>query len=500
MEPDYERVVSEQDSTEERIISMDTAMERLGMGPFQYRLMACLGLFFAADAMQVLQLSFLVVVLGVDWESSHLDIAASSVFVGALVGTLVWGPMADKAGRRPVFLAAASCVSAFGLVASMTSSVLGLTCAIFGVGFGIGGLTIPFDILAEFSPAEGRGGNLLFIQYFWTTGSLFVVLVAYTTLHGDHDRWRLFVALCTLPCFISLVIGYIFVPESARWLSTQERTEEALQILRDAAEENGLDPDVVFPVDTELIPEPHHPEASIRDLLHPRWRKNTLYTWGVWLMFTFGYYGTIMATTEVFSNQADSSRMLLAANANTTDGTEAYGFDYGAIFVSSAAEFLGTTGAILAVDTYGRIPSQVVSYTAGGISVFLLCFFAAARAHKSILLTFGFIARSFEMAATCVTWVATAEIFATEVRGVGHATSNAVARIGAMACPFLINNRSNSLLTIGLVMLFTHSYIVWCVLHLPETNGVDLGGSPSEHEHLDLGDEEDDAEQQGEQI
>jgi hypothetical protein len=35
------------------------------------------------------------------------------------------------------------------------------------VGFGVGGLTVPFDILAEVLPTKHRGKNLLYIEYFW---------------------------------------------------------------------------------------------------------------------------------------------------------------------------------------------------------------------------------------------------------------------------------------------------------------------------------------------
>ena len=67
---------------------------------------------------------------------------------------------------------------------------------LFMVGFGVGGLTVPFDILAEFLPAESRGKNLLVIEYFWTIGVLFVVMIAYNTLgHGEQSgNWRLFVS------------------------------------------------------------------------------------------------------------------------------------------------------------------------------------------------------------------------------------------------------------------------------------------------------------------
>ena len=119
-------------------------------------------------------------------------------------------------GRRPVFLLAALEISVASLGASVAPNYWILVLMIFLVGVGVGGLTVPFDILAEFLPSQGRGHNLLMIQYFWTIGCLYVVLTAFTTLRAGQDHWRGFVALCALPCLASFVFGYLYVPESAR--------------------------------------------------------------------------------------------------------------------------------------------------------------------------------------------------------------------------------------------------------------------------------------------
>ena len=122
---------------------------------------------------------------------------------------------------------------------------------VFNPSSRIGGLTVPFDILAEFLTTETRGYYLLFIKYFWTCGSMLVPVVAYFTLEVYYS-WRLFAGLCIIPCLFSLVCGTLYVPESPRWLVSRGRKEEALAILRKAAETNGIDPYVVFPIGIEL--------------------------------------------------------------------------------------------------------------------------------------------------------------------------------------------------------------------------------------------------------
>ena len=134
---------------------------------------------------------------------------------------------------------------------------------------------------------------------------------------------------------------------------------------------------------------------------------------------------------------------------------------------------------ILLVDEVGRVVTQVVSYTLAGICVCLLCFMSASRSSRLVLITLGFVARVFEMGATCVTWIHTAEILTTEVRTTGHATANAMARLGAFFCPFLVEGDS-SIRLVGLIMLLIHIFTAFCVSKLPETKGREMGEGQSE--------------------
>ena len=180
----------------------------------------------------------------------------------------------------------------------------------------MGGLIVPFDTLAEFMPGSHRGHNLLLVEYFWTAGSLLVVVCSYFTLGHSKDgpidaasdytldivalatrdfskfwdAWRVFVILCSIPCFISTIWGICYVPESPRWLmTTRDDQEGALKVLREAAAINGFDPYERFPRNTMLLREgewetnnDHQSHFSeIKEMFSPRWMKTTLALWGV---------------------------------------------------------------------------------------------------------------------------------------------------------------------------------------------------------------------------
>lgn len=84
------------------------------------------------------------------------------------------------------------------------------------VGFGVGGSTIPFDLLAEFLPNSHRGRFLIYIEYFWTIGSMFVAATAWLLL--SSEGWRVLVFVTAIPVTLSLVFSIFVLPESPRWL------------------------------------------------------------------------------------------------------------------------------------------------------------------------------------------------------------------------------------------------------------------------------------------
>jgi len=456
--------------------------ERLGHGPFQRRILVAAGLCFAADSMEVLLLSFLAVVLRVRWDLSEEQAASitSSVFAGALLGTLILGPLGDYVGRKPVFSITAAIITIFGFATGFANNFASLLVCRFLVGFGVGGLTVPFDTLAEFVPSSNRGTSLLAIEYFWTGGTLLVPVLAYFSLGegkegSSRDDWRIFVILCAIPCFISTILGVIFVPESPRWLLNKGKHDAALAILRKAAIRNGKNPSALFPPGTRLIDEEDEENGNFCELLAPQWRRIILTMWGAWAGFAFCYYGAIIVITLVFSEVEDE-------NAADESGN-LYSFDYAAIFASASSEIAGTTLIILLIDRIGRIPSQTACYIGGGIMVFVLCLLRSRdEPSRGAMVAAAFLTRMFYMSASCTTWVSTAEILTTEIRTTGHSAANAIARFGGGFSPYLITAETPFII-IGITMLAVSLFTAACTYNLPETKGKRMGEAALDERH-----------------
>jgi putative MFS transporter len=151
--------------------------------------------------------------------------------VSAPFGSLLYGWMADKIGRRPALITAVLNVSlATGAMAlTPEGGWIYLVVCRFFVGFAVTGLySVDITLMQEFSPAHKRG---------WFTGLTTTMLPAGSLLAGllgafaaPYIGWRGMVAVGLLPAFLCLYIR-AFVPESPHWLLRRGRVEEARQAL-----------------------------------------------------------------------------------------------------------------------------------------------------------------------------------------------------------------------------------------------------------------------------
>jgi putative MFS transporter len=146
--------------------------------------------------------------------------------VGAIIGAYVWGWIADRIGRRKVFIGTVLNFSiATGLLYfTPDNGWIYLTIMRFFVGLGVGGLyCVDLPLVQEFMPSSKRGfvGGLVTAVIPLGVG-MGAVLAGFM----GADQWRLLFAVGLLPALIVLLIR-VWVPESPHWLARQGRMEEA---------------------------------------------------------------------------------------------------------------------------------------------------------------------------------------------------------------------------------------------------------------------------------
>jgi major inositol transporter-like SP family MFS transporter len=159
----------------------------------------------------------------------------SILIFGAAIGALIGGRLADKYGRRHniLMLAGIFAVGTIGCVLSPTWEVL--ACFRFILGLAVGGASATVPVyLAEVSPVETRGSVVTRNELMIVVGQFaaFVINAIIFNIWGQHDGvWRYMLLVAVLPAF-ALFFGMLRMPESPRWLTSQDRDEDALAVLK----------------------------------------------------------------------------------------------------------------------------------------------------------------------------------------------------------------------------------------------------------------------------
>src|SRR5271156_4023332 len=148
--------------------------------------------------------------------------------IGAIPGAFFWGWMADRIGRRKVFIATALNFSLATGIMALTPDQYGwifLSVCRFVVGIGVAGLiAVDLPLVQEFVPSSKRGwGGGVVTSTISLGGALGALCGTYL---GPVIGWRGLFLIGLLPAVLTLLIR-AWVPESPRWLIRKGRREEA---------------------------------------------------------------------------------------------------------------------------------------------------------------------------------------------------------------------------------------------------------------------------------
>ncbi|CAM9116751.1 unnamed protein product, partial [Ectocarpus fasciculatus] len=445
-------------------LTVTECIEGLPLGWFHTRLLLIAGLGGMADGMEISLLLFIGTCAGEMWNLSTREIAmlCSVVFSGEMVGSLFWGPLADHWGRRPVSISGLATISTFGMLSSVAPSFVWLAAFQFFVGVGVGSSAIPFDLFAELLPSPHRGTYLVYLQSFFSIGAALVVCLAWLVLSAWG--WRGLVLTTSVPVTVSFVLAYLYLPESPRWLQVQHRSEEAKEFIVEAARVNGSPLGPYFELrgegsamsDCSFCSEDED-MGIIQRLCNSDNFWLTIPLWATWFCFGFGYYGIVVLVVRIYSS-------------NSTAGAPVCSFDYGSILVNSASELL-TIVILLASIEYGRIRTMSGFFFVAAVSV------GCTGVHwfsDSAIFYIVLLARIAGTGSNLATWVATSELFPTDLRATGHAFATAFLRCGSIMAPFLVESTQITLFSVGLILSLVFFCGLGCALMLPETKGMQL--------------------------
>ena len=183
---------------------------------------------------------------------------------------------------------------------------------------------------------------------FWTLGNLFVAGLAWLIIPanieiGSHsfiyNSWRIFLLICAFPSFIVGVLLF-FLPESPKFLLSQGKQDEAMEIFRTIYKLNTGNDKTMYPIkhlileDTQSLRSMENKSnkkylAMIGDILDNSKQlfvnpilKFTMISVTINFTFHIGYYGLMMWFPELFNRFDQYSRDHPGVQASVCEVTE----------------------------------------------------------------------------------------------------------------------------------------------------------------------------------
>ncbi|QPQ29030.1 MFS transporter [Lysinibacillus sp. JNUCC 51] len=357
------------------------------------KLLRVAGVGWLFDAMDVGILSFVIAALAVEWglTPGQSGWIGSINSIGMAVGALVFGVLADKVGRKQIFMWTLVLFSIASGLSAFTTTLAAFMTLRFLVGMGLGGeLPVASTLVSESVEAKERGRVVVLLESFWAAGWLIAALISYFVI--PSWGWRSALLLTAIPAIYAIYLRW-HLPDSPQFTVKAESKKRSVM-------------------------------QNIREVWSKKYARSTLMLWVLWFTVVFSYYGMFLWLPSVMVGK---------------------GFDmitsFKYVLIMTLAQLPGYFTAAWFIEKFGR-KFVLVSYLIG-TAVSALIFGNAET--LVVLLTSGMFLSFFNLGAWGALYAYTPEQYPAIIRGTGAGMAAAVGRIGGIFGPLLVG----SLLTAG---------------------------------------------------
>jgi MFS family permease len=216
-------------------------LDRLPWSPFHTLLVMGLGITWILDGLEVTLMGAISAVLQrpdvMHFSAAQIGFIGSAYLAGAVIGSIVFGHLTDRYGRRMFFFVSLSVYLVGVGCTALSWNLASFALFRFVTGAGIGGeYSAVNSAIDELIPARLRGRvDLIVNGSFWlgaVAGSASTIVILNPHIVSYPIGWRLGFGVGAL---IGCGIIYLrrFIPESPRWLLVHARPQEAEKIVAD---------------------------------------------------------------------------------------------------------------------------------------------------------------------------------------------------------------------------------------------------------------------------
>ena len=398
----------------------------------------------------------------------------AATLAGILIGALFLGGLADRFGRKPVFIGEMFLLLIGLLGASFSSSSELLIFWLFIMGLALGAdYPTAHLVISESIPASIRGRLVLGAFSFQALGAVIGTAICAVVLSSKPElsTWRIFYLLPIIP--VALVAwGRIFLPESSHWLLSKGHLTKAEKQLRKLLNRQDISLLQLEIAEEGVV---KYKSSKFGDLFHGKQLKSTILASLPWFLQDISTYGigifTPIIIAAAFGAEAQDHNLSALIHNDLLGAKGTALVDIGFL--------VGIAFAIWLSDKLGRIPLQIAGFIGCALGLLIAAAGNFNGANNIVLIGVGFFLFQFmtNLGPNSQTYLIAGEVFPTKIRGVGAGFAAASGKVGAVITAFffpalLSGFGADRLLPLLALTSLIGAWITW--LYRVETKGVNL--------------------------
>ena len=418
------------------------------------------GMGFFTDAYDLFIIGTASALISKQWHlgSTETGLINSMTLLGAVVGAIVYGRVADLIGRKKIYGLEAAIMVIAALASAFSPNVVFLIVCRFVLGIGVGGdYPVSAVIMSEYANRRDRGklvGLVFAMQALGTITGYVAGLALLSSGMATDSVWRTLLALGAVPAAMVLY-SRRRMPESPRYLALVEgRANEAVTGMADYSEG----------VLRAKAPKSPARLTFAQFITNRRYLLTLLGTAGTWFVFDYAYYGNSVSAPLIVKQ--------VLGPGSTTEQSLALN-----LIMFAVAAVPGYYLAAHFMDRIGHRRLQLIGFPIMGLMFLLIGVIPGVTAAVvPFLLLFGASYFFAEFGPNTTTFVLAAECYPTSARTTGHGISAGVAKLGAFIGVYLFPDISKAFGVSGALAFSAGMALIgtFLTLLIPETTGRSL--------------------------
>ncbi|MGC4960508.1 MFS transporter [Gordonia sp. DT101] len=450
------------------------------MTGMQWRIwwLAAAGKFFEGIMIFMTGVALPLITIDFSLNTTQQGFISSASLAGILVGATALGSLADRFGRKRMFIAEMAIFALFVTATTFAPNFMALVVFLFGAGIALGcDYPTAHMVISESTPTPRRGRLVLSAFGFQSVGAFAGTFLGFFILYHNPDveAWRWMYGAVIIPAILVL-IGRFYLPDSAHWLLSRGRLHDAeVETQRLLARKPAYPSQVILRPDGE---NPAHSARSgrYRDLFGAKYRRVTIFASVPWVLQDLCTYGvgifTPVLLAAVVGRQSDLDSLQDVIHNDMLGAKGSALMDI--VFI------IGIVVAIFLVERVGRLRLQITGFVGCGLGLFLVAMATLDPDDYNIPLLFGgFVLFYFmnNLGPNSMTYLISGEVFPTEIRGKGAGFAASFAKVGAVGAAFFFPMLADAIGTSALLFLLVGTTILGVIVTIRfgfETSGMSI--------------------------